>query len=240
MADQKGEVQLQSKPQAVPGLTSLNDFHRAVLEIIEEMSPCSEPKIFITMISRGLGSFGDGSLGDFRKLLGQCVQDLKARGLVAIDEDAFVIVSEVSAEDEDILARAVAKHLPERLAELEQHPAGLGEASTNQKEMDPDDAGVTDGAERAPELPKEDMNATSSESAEDVEILDPTAEFEQNAPRPNEASTSQGYAGGDPNTGTPQTQAEVTDDAEHVAELTREEIIAAMRQFISDDQADKA
>jgi hypothetical protein len=231
MADQKGEVQLQSKPQAVPGLTSLNDFHRAVLEIIEEMSPCSEPKIFITTISRGLGSFGDGSLGDFRKLLGQCVQDLKARGLVAIDEDAFVIVSEVSAEDEDIL---------DPTAELEQHPAGLGEASTNQKEMDPDDAGVTDGAERAPELPKEDMNATSSESAEDVEILDPTAEFEQNAPRPNEASTSQGYAGGDPNTGIPQTQAEVTDDAEHVAELTREEIIAAMRQFISDDQADKA
>jgi len=172
-ADKRGEVQLQPKPQAGPHPTSWNDFCRLVLKIIAELSPCSESRLLIVAANRGLERFGDGSLGDLSKLLGQCVQELQARRLVEITGEQLVIAPPASAEDEDIL---------DLTAELELRPPKLDEASTNRKRANPDDA------------------------------------WEE------------------PRAGAPQTKAQVTDGTERSPEPTREEIIAAMRQFISDDQ----
>jgi len=59
------EVQLQSKLQAAK-VVSAHEFQRLVLSIIEECSPCSEPKLFITAIQRELPCGGDKSLADLR------------------------------------------------------------------------------------------------------------------------------------------------------------------------------
>ena len=117
---------MQPKPQAEPHLTSWNDFCRSVLKIIAELSPCSEPKLFIVAANRGLAMFGDGSLGDLSKLLGQCVQELQACGVVEINGGQLVIAPAGSAEDEDIL---------DLTAELELHPSKLDEASINEEQI---------------------------------------------------------------------------------------------------------
>jgi hypothetical protein len=148
-----------------------------VLKIIAELSPCSEPKLFIVAANRGLARFGDGSLGDLSKLLGQCVQELQARGVVEINGGQLVIAPAGSAEDEDIL---------DLTAELKLHPSKLDEASINQKQPNLD------------------------------------------------------YAGEDSRTGTLQTPALVSGSTERAPEPTREEIIAALRQFLSDDQTGQA
>ena len=226
----RGAVQL--KPQAEPHLTSWDDFCRLVLKIIAELSPCSEPKLLIVAANRGLERFGDGSLGDLSKLLGQCVQELQARGLVEINGEQLVIAPAGSAEDEDIL---------DLTAELELRPPKLDEASTNQKQANRDyaweeprtgtlqtQAQVTGSTERAPEPTTEKILAAPAGSAEDEDILDLTAELELRPSKLDEASTNQKQANG-----TLQTQAQVTGSTERAPEPTREEIIAAMRQFIS-------
>jgi hypothetical protein len=166
---------LEPKPQAESHPTSWNDFCRLVLEIIAELSPCSESKLFIVAANRGLERFGDGSLSDVNNLLGQCVQELQARGLVEITGEQLVIATPASAQDEDIL---------DLTNELELHPSTLDEASINQKQAKLDDV------------------------------------REQ------------------PRTGTLQTQAPVTGDTA-APDPTGEEIIAAMRKFISDDPTGK-
>jgi hypothetical protein len=252
-ADKRGEVQLQPKPQAGPHPTSWNDFCRLVLKIIAELSPCSESRLLIVAANRGLERFGDGSLGDLSKLLGQCVQELQARRLVEITGEQLVIAPPASAEDEDIL---------DLTAELELRPPKLDEASTNRKRANPDDAWeepragapqtkaqVTDGTERPPEPTREeiipaaaaasaededilDLTAEPARSAEDEDILDLTAELELRPPKLDEASTNQKQANPDdaweePHTGTPQTQAQVTESMERPPEPTSKERIAA-------------
>jgi hypothetical protein len=224
-----------------------------VLKIIAELSPCSESKLLIVAANHGLERFGDGSLGDLSKLLGQCVQELQARRLVEITGEQLVIAPPASAEDEDIL---------DLTAELELRPPKLDEASTNRKRANPDDAWeepragapqtkaqVTDGTERPPEPTREeiipaaaaasaededilDLTAEPARSAEDEDILDLTAELELRPPKLDEASTNQKQANPDdaweePHTGTPQTQAQVTESMERPPEPTSKEIIAA-------------
>jgi hypothetical protein len=130
----------------------------------------------------------------------------------------------------------------------------LDEASTNQKQANPDDAWeephtgtpqtqaqVTESMERPPEPTSKEIIAAPAGSAEDEDILDLTAELELRPPKLDEASTNRKRANPDdaweePRAGTPQTKAQVTDGTERSPEPTSEEIIAAMRQFISDDQ----
>jgi hypothetical protein len=215
----RGEVQL--KPQAEPHLTSWNDFCRLVLKSIAE-SPCSEPELFIAAAYRGLQRFGDGSLGDLSKLLGQCVQELQARGLVEINGEQLVITPAGSAE-EDILDLTAELELQPSL-----RPSKLDQAPTNQKQLQTQ-AHVTGGPKRAPKSTREEIIATPAGSAEE-DILDLTAELElQPSLRPSkldQAPTNQKQL---------QTQAHVTGGPKRAPEPTREEIIAAMRRFISDD-----
>ena len=85
-----------------PTSTSWNNFYHLVLEIIAELSPCSEPKLFIVAATRGLERFGDGSLSDLSKLLSQCAQELQVRGLVEINGEQLVI-AHAGCADENIL-----------------------------------------------------------------------------------------------------------------------------------------
>jgi hypothetical protein len=292
---------LQSKPQAGPHPASWNDFCCLVLKIIAELSPCSQSKLFIVAATRGLERFGNGSLGDLSKLLGQCAQELQARGLVEITGEQLVIAPPTSAKDDDML---------DLMAEFELRPLKLDEASTNRKRAFPDGARekpragtpqtkaqVTDGTERPPEPTREEIIAAPVGNAEDEDILDLTAELARSAEEEeptelarnaededildltaelarsaeeeeptelarnaededildltadlelhplklDEASTNRKRAFPDdareePRAGTPQTKAQVTDGTERPPEPTREEIIAAMRQFVSDLQ----
>jgi hypothetical protein len=172
---------LEPKPQAESHPTSWNDFCRLVLEIIAELSPCSESKLFIVAANRGLERFGDGSLSDVNNLLGQCVQELQARGLVEITGEQLVIATPASAQDEDIL---------DLTNELELHPSTLDEASINQKQAKLDDvweqprtgtlqtqAPVT-GDTAAPDPTGEEIIAAApAGSAVDNDILDLTTEL---------------------------------------------------------------
>ena len=94
------EVQLQSKLQAA-NVVSANEFQRSVLSIIEECSPCSEPKLFITAIQGELPCGGDKSLADLRDRLVQCAQNLKSHGLIEIDEDDYIFLATASPDDHD-------------------------------------------------------------------------------------------------------------------------------------------
>jgi hypothetical protein len=149
------------KPQAEPHL-SWSDFCRLVLKIIAELSPCPEPNLFVVAANRGLERFGDGSLGDLRKLLSQCVQELQARGLVEINGEQLVITPAGSAEDgEDILDLTTELDAEDEdilylTTELEIHM--LGEAPTNQKQLQTQ-AQVTDSPKRAPEPTREEIIA---------------------------------------------------------------------------------
>jgi hypothetical protein len=94
---------LQPNPQAQQGIISWNDFCRAVLKLIAELSPCPEPTLFVVAGLRGLQRFGDGTLEDLKKLLGRCVRELRARGLVKIDGEQLVITSAGTTEAKDIV-----------------------------------------------------------------------------------------------------------------------------------------
>ena len=88
-----------------------------------------------------------------------------------------------------------------------------------------------------------DLTNELAGSAEDEEILDLTNELELHPSTLDKASINQKQAKLDdvweqPRTGTLQTQAPVTGDTA-APDPTREEIIAAMRKFISDDPTGK-
>jgi hypothetical protein len=173
---QKGEVQLQPNPQAKSELTSWDDFRRSVLNIIAELSPCPEPTLFVIAGLRGLQAFGDGTLEDLRKLLGQSVQELQGRGLVEINGEQLVITSagrldgqdivESLTEDDDILELStVAEGAAEGdnlllTAELELKPSfptgKLDEATTSKKRPRTQDqvSGDTESGEWREELQK--------------------------------------------------------------------------------------
>jgi hypothetical protein len=208
-----------------------------VLKIIAELSPCSESKLLIVAANHGLERFGDGSLGDLSKLLGQCVQELQARRLVEITGEQLVIAPPASAEEEDIL-------------DLTAEPAGSAEDEdilnlTTEPARSAEDEDIldltTEPARSAEDEDILDLTAEPARSAEDEDILDLTAELELRPPKLDEVSTNRKRANPDdaweePRAGAPQTKAQVTDGTERSPEPTSEEIIAAMRQFISDDQ----
>jgi hypothetical protein len=129
---------LQPKPQAEPDRTSWNEFCGLVLEIIAELSPCPEPTLFVVAATRDLQRFGDGTLDNLSKLLGQCVQELQARGLVQLNQNHLVITPAESTEDDDILELTTVVGSPVNedilllTAELELQPSL--EAQTNQEQ----------------------------------------------------------------------------------------------------------
>ena len=94
---------MQPRSQTEPELTSWDDFCRSVLNIIVERSPCPEPTLFVIAGLRGLQAFGDGTLEDLRKLLGQSVQELQGRGLVEINGEQLVITSAGRLDGQDIV-----------------------------------------------------------------------------------------------------------------------------------------
>jgi hypothetical protein len=186
-AGERGEVQLQPKPQAEPDRIPWNEFCGLVLEIISELSPCPEPTLFVIAATRGLQRFGDGTLENLSKLLDHCVQELQARGLVQISQDRLVITPAESTEDQDILE--LTSPADEDILEL--------------------------------------TTVAGSPVNEDILVL--TAELElQPSLRPSQREEAQ------TNSEQQQPQAQLSASRKHAAEPTREEIIAAMRRFISE------
>jgi cell pole-organizing protein PopZ len=70
---------------------SLDDFCRSMLQLVAELSPCSEERLFITAVNRELVGSRDLSLGDVKALLHKCVQQLEAQGLLKIHGEELVI-----------------------------------------------------------------------------------------------------------------------------------------------------
>jgi hypothetical protein len=221
----KGRVNLQPKPRTESSLTSWNDFCRLVLEIIEELSPCPEPTLFLVAANRGLHRFGDGTLDDLRKLLGQCVQELKSRGLVEISGEQLVIATAGSAGEEHIL---------DLTADIESQPQSVKEKPAVR--VGDDIIELTAELEFQPQSVREKsardiLDLTAELELHDVDhLLELTAELEfhpslrpsklDKAPRDQQQLQTQALATGRP---------------KGAAEPTREEIIAAMRRFISDE-----
>ena len=215
---------MQPKPQTESSLTSWNDFCRLVLEIITELSPCPEPTLFVVAATRGLQRFANGSLEDLGKLLRKCLQELNSRGLVEIKGGQLVIPTAGSRGDERIL---------DQMAGVESRPQSLKEKPT---------VGAGDDIiELTAELEFQPQSVTEK-SARD--ILDLTAEFELHdvddllelttalefhpSLRPSKLDKA------------PRDQQQLQTQAQGkgpkgAVEPSREEIIAAMRRFISDD-----
>jgi cell pole-organizing protein PopZ len=70
---------------------SLDDLCRSVLQIIAELSPCSEKKLFIVAVNRDLAGSRHLSLGDFEVRLHKSVQQLEERGLLKIHGGELVL-----------------------------------------------------------------------------------------------------------------------------------------------------
>jgi len=195
-----------------------------VLEIITELSPCPEPTLFVVAATRGLQRFANGSLEDLGKLLRKCLQELNSRGLVEIKGGQLVIPTAGSRGDERIL---------DQMAGVESRPQSLKEKPT---------VGAGDDIiELTAELEFQPQSVTEK-SARD--ILDLTAEFELHdvddllelttalefhpSLRPSKLDKA------------PRDQQQLQTQAQGkgpkgAVEPSREEIIAAMRRFISDD-----
>jgi hypothetical protein len=246
------------KPQAELHLTSWNDFCRLVLEIIAELSPCSEQRLLIVAANRKLERFSDGSLGNLSKLLHQCVQELQARGLVEISGEQLVITPARSAEDEDI-------------AELELHsslrPSKLDKAPTNQKPLQtqahvagaPKRASEPTGeeiivaamrrfisdeslaaqadTERTPEPTMEEVPAAIHRIITDHET--DQAKRQTEAPQVQADEESEGEAGNEIMT-EGNGPLEAHDDAERASGPTMEEIVVSIRQIITDYETGQA
>jgi hypothetical protein len=232
-----------------------------MLEIITELSPCPEPTLFLVAANRGLQRFGDGTLDDLRKLLGQSVQELKSRGLVEISGEQLVIATAGSAGDEHILdltadvecqpqsvnekpAVRVGDDIIELTAELEFQPQSVREKSARDildltAELELHDVDhlleLTAELEFQPQSVREKsardiLDLTAELELHDVDhLLELTAELEFHpSVRPSKldkALRDQRQL---------QTQAQGK-GPKGAAEPTREEIIAAMRRFISDE-----
>jgi len=189
-----------------------------------ELSPCPEPTLFVVAATRGLQRFANGSLEDLGKLLRKCLQELNSRGLVEIKGGQLVIPTAGSRGDERIL---------DQMAGVESRPQSLKEKPT---------VGAGDDIiELTAELEFQPQSVTEK-SARD--ILDLTAEFElhdvddllelttalefQPSLRPSKLDKA------------PRDRKQLQTQAQGkgpkgAVEPSREEIIAAMRRFISDD-----
>jgi len=200
------------QPKHESDLTPWNDFCRLVLEIIGELSPCPEPTLFVVAANRGLQRFGDGSLSDLSKLLDHCVKELQARGLMEIKEKHLVIIPELTAaaenpEKEEILdLTTVAGSAKDD---------GILELTTLARSAEDEDVlELTTVARSAKDEDILELTAVAG-SAEDEGILDLTPELElRPSSRPSKLDKG---------------------PTKRAPEPTREEIIAAMRRFVSDD-----
>jgi hypothetical protein len=232
-----------------------------VLEIITELSPCPEPTLFVVAATRGLQRFANGSLEDLGKLLRKCLQELKSRGLVEIKGEQLVIPTAGSRGDERILDQmAGVESRPQSLkekptvgsgddiieltAELEFQPQSVTEKSARDildltAELQLHDVDhlleLTAELEFQPQSVRETsardiLNLTAElelQQAEDLLELTAALEFPPSL-RPSKlhkASRDQRQL---------QTQAQGK-GPKGAAEPTREEMIAAMRRFISDE-----
>jgi hypothetical protein len=219
----KGKGSVQPKPEPDQQFRDA-EFCRLVLQIIAELSPCPEPTLFVVAGTHGLQRFTNGSLEELGKLLGKCLEELKARGLVEeVEGSQLVIVPARSAVDDILDLKANLELQPQATREK------LGESAEDQdilvltaeNELQPQsmrqafDRPI--GCEDILDLP------TKLEVHEDEHILDLTAQ----APRPSKLDkpTNQQFQTKDTATGSPK----------RAPEPTREEIIDAMRRFISDD-----
>ena len=215
---------MQPKPQTESSLTSWNDFCRLVLEIIMELSPCPEPTLFVVAATRGLQRFANGSLEDLGKLLRKCLQELNSRGLVEIKGGQLVIPTAGSRGDERIL---------DQMAGVESRPQSLKEKPTVgagddiielTAELEFQPQSVTEKSAR------DILDLTAEFELHDVDdLLELTAELESHpSMRPSKLDKA------------PRDQQQLQTQAQGkgpkgAVEPSREEIIAAMRRFISDD-----
>lgn len=76
---------------------TLDDFCRSLLEVIAELSPCSEEKLFIVAATRELGSSADRSLMKLKETLHEAIQQLTGLSLVRINGDE-VSITELGIE----------------------------------------------------------------------------------------------------------------------------------------------
>lgn len=168
--DQTGEVQLQSQSPSEPDLSFLGERHRSVLNIITECSPCSEPKLFIAAINAKLDCFGDTSLSELRDVLGQCVRELKASGLIKVLDDEIVMASEPGAwnEEEDPAALSLVESRGED---------GVSE-DASWSDMQRTFADLEETPERAPDGQKSENDTGSAGSEAELDVLDLTDELE--------------------------------------------------------------
>jgi hypothetical protein len=229
VANWKGKVPLQPKPQAEP--ISWNDFCRLVLKIVEELSPCPEPRLFIVAAHRELQRFGDGTLEDLRKHLGQCVEELKTRGLLEINGSQLIAPPAGRTEHDDILDLTADVALQSQSA-MEKPAERTGDEGilelTADFEFQPQFVSKKPTGRAGDEDILELTAALEPYELED--FLELTAELElhpslqpsklDKAPRDQEQL---------------RTQAPVTGRPKSVSEPTREEIIAAMRRFVSEE-----
>jgi hypothetical protein len=227
-----------------------------VLEIIAEQSPCSQPTLFVIATARGLQNFGDGTSSELKKLLGRCVLELKARGLVQIDGANLVLTPARGAEEKDIRERTadVPTNQTPRVtgkpklaheatkARIIAAPVGntededilelTTEASTSQTQVQTQ-AQVIGSPKPAREPTRERIIAASAPSAEDEDILELTTEVELHEVEDILELTAELEL--HPPLQPSKRDEAVTNQMQRAREPTREEIIAAMRRFISDE-----
>jgi hypothetical protein len=198
---------LQPKPQVASDNSSGDDFCRRVLEIIVELSPCPEPTLFVIAATRGLHRSGDGTLDGLSKLLRQSVEELEKRGLVQRKQNQLLVAPPEKKNDDVLeLTTVAASQLNEESFEL----TSVAGSRLNEEIL-------------------ELTTVASTPINEDILIL--TSELELHE-RPSSASRE----GADSNQAQLRTQDQIKSaDRKQKAGPTREQIIAAMRRFISDD-----
>ena len=246
------------KPGAKPNLTSWNDFCRLVLEIIAEQSPCSKPTLLVLAAARGLQRFGDGFFGGLNKLLGRCVQELNARALVHTDGERLLITPTRRAESEDIFELTAELHEVEDILEL------MEEVPTNETQLQTQ-AQVRGSAKPAREPKSIALSTGSAEDQDIFDLtpeLELSPSKLDEPPTGQRQLQTQAGANGEPTWDeilasaanaeedilylTPELELRPSvhpfqeDEAQsnrtrRTCEPTREEMIAAMRRFISDE-----
>ena len=144
---------LEPKPQAEPNVSSRDEFPRLVLKLIADVSPCTEPTLFIEAVLHDLQKFAPGTLVEFRKLLGQCVEKLQSGGYVRFDGKHFVIVATGKSEEAEILDLAT---IAEDIVELTDV---VGTAEEDILELTAEVQPPVSGPSHGPEMTREEIIA---------------------------------------------------------------------------------
>jgi hypothetical protein len=77
---------VRSDSEGTPTGEALNEFSRTVLELVSELAPCSEEKLFIAAATRELRGAGNWSLLRLKQELHEALRQLADQGLVRINE----------------------------------------------------------------------------------------------------------------------------------------------------------